>query len=221
MASLSKLDICNRAIGRLPAKPIASIDENSLEARECRRFYPMVIADMLDGPHDWSFAIQRVRLAVLATNDRDAEWAYAYQLPSNLGNTIRLLPDLTSLGLGIPAPLPGEPYAETWVSAFAGLDAPFETAGQMLYANAIDATLEYTISDVVGVSVPQLAMTAVEIDLASRLAVPVKKDSAREKDLISQTEVAWQRAIADDMNRQPTLCSGYLPEAIAARHGIV
>src|SRR4051812_21542055 len=99
MPALSQLQIANLALARLPAKEIASPDENSLEAREVRRFYPQVVADLLSG--DWSFANQRVQLASV-TNDRPAEWVYAYALPANLGSAIRVIPDWNSLGFSIP-----------------------------------------------------------------------------------------------------------------------
>jgi hypothetical protein len=35
------------------------------------------------------------------------------------------------------------------------------------------------------------------------LAIPVKKDSERETKLLQAAEIAWQKAIADDSNRQP------------------
>ena len=65
--------ICNLALGKIKAKPIASFDEDSLGARECRRFYPEVIAAMLEGDEDWHFIVQREAL-VQKTNDREAEW---------------------------------------------------------------------------------------------------------------------------------------------------
>lgn len=218
MRAFSQIEIYNLAIARLPAEPIVSVDEDSLPARECRRFYPEVLSDMLEGPHDWGYANQRVRLAMLATNDRPSEWAYAYQVPSNVGNAIRVLPDLESLGLGLPVPLPGDPYAESWGNLWATIEMPYEIDGQTLYTDASGASLDYTINDIAGVPVPGLAVTAFTIDLAARICVPVKKDSAREKELVTAAEVAWQRAIADDNNRQPQQYGEYTPESIAVRH---
>jgi hypothetical protein len=220
MRAFSQLGIFNQAVAMLPATPIASPDENSLEARECRRLYPEVVADMLEGPHDWSFANQRVLLAALVTNDRSDSWLYAYALPSNLGNPVRVLPDLSSLGLLLPVPLPGQPYGEVWVSAIQRLEMPYEIEGQTLYTNTSAATLEYTINDVAGVPITQLAITALATDLAARVCVPVKKDSQRESVLLQKAELAWQRAIADDRNRQPESYADFLPETIAARHGM-
>lgn len=219
MRAISQLDISNLAVGMLPATPIISVDENSLEARECRRFYPQVLADMMEGPHDWSFANQRLNLASLAVNDRSDLWLYAYALPSNLGNPIRVLPNLSSLGISPPVPLAGSPYTEVWPAMIAYLEMPYEIEGGNLYTNAASAILEYTINDVTGLLIGQPAITAIATDLALRICVPVKKDSAREKELITKSELAWQKAITDDRNRQPQQDGQYESESIAARHG--
>jgi len=219
MDTVSKLAIWNRALGRIKAGQVTDPDENSLEARECRRYYPSVISSMLEGPNDWSFAIQRVALASKA-NDRTAEWAFAYALPSNLGQTIRILPDLTSLGLSLPVPLPGQPYAEVWASTnLPGLEAPFIIEGTTLYTNVGEvAYLDYIINDVEGITVGELVAKAIEFELAVSLAVPVKGDRAREQQLIPLAEAAWQRAIAEDRNRQPEE-NRYISESMIARHG--
>lgn len=214
----SQLSICNLALAHLPAAEISSMNEDSLEARECRRFYPEVMADMLGGPHDWSFANQRVVLAGL-TNDRDFEWLYAYALPSNLGSPIRVIPDLEGAGIAVPVPLPGEPYAETWGISTGYIETPYILEGTTLYSNVQNATLEFTINDVAGVNISQLAVRAISLDLASRICVPIKKDSDRETKLMQAAEAAWQRAIADDRNRQPENQGGYIAENIAARRG--
>jgi hypothetical protein len=221
MPALNQTQICNRALAMLPAGRIVDISENSLEARECGTFYPMAMSDMLEGAHNWSFATRRVALAQLATNDREAEWGYAYQLPANAAGSgsMTIIPDYDSLGLGLPVPLSGEPYMETWASQLVDLQIPFLVEGGTLYTNTADASLAYVIDDISGVNVPQLVITAVTLDLASRLAVPIKKDSNREKELQAAAEVAWQRAIADDQNRQPTQRSTYVPDAMKARAG--
>lgn len=221
MPMLSKLDLWNRALGRLPAAPVSDEDENSLEARECRRFYPEALRDMLEGPHNWSFAIRRVSLAALATNDRENEWGYAYALPSGAAGSgsLSIIPDFEALGLDLPVPLPGQPYMETWASQLTSLEIPYIIEGGTLYTNTENAVLAYTITDIEGIDLPGLVITALTLDLASRLAVPVKKDSDREQKLLGMAEVAWQRAIADDRNRQPQRAVPYTPEAMAARQG--
>jgi hypothetical protein len=135
--TVDRLDVCNKAISRIRAKRIATFEEASLEARECRTFYPAVVGFMLDGPydHDFSFANQRVILAEKATNDRLQEWSYAYALPSNMSSPIRVIPDLESAGLSLPVPLPGDPYAETWALTGSYIETPYLIEGDTLYTH--------------------------------------------------------------------------------------
>jgi hypothetical protein len=221
MPVLSQLDICNLALDRIRAGTITSVAENSLEGVKCRRHYPRAIADMLDAPfgHEWSFANQRVTLAALATNDRPLEWLHAYALPNNMAGPIRVLPDLAGLGVGVPVPLAGDPYAESWAVQGGYIETPYIIEGSTLYTNTGSAVLEYAINDIAGLSVSQKVITALELDLAARLAVPVKGDSKREKELGEAARNAWEVAVADDRNRQPTSTGGYVSEAMAARQG--
>jgi hypothetical protein len=218
MISATRESICNIAIGKIRAKAIASYDDDTLEGRECRRFYPEVVRAMLEGPEDWVFSTQRVTLAG-KTNDRPQEWGYAFQLPSNLAAPIRVLPDLNALGLGLPVALPGDPYAEVWSSQYADYSLHYEINGDTIYVSSDVAILEYTIDDIAGVMIPALVGQALGIELGAHLAVPVKGDSAREKDLMAQAETAWERAIAENRNRQPTRFPNYESETLAARHG--
>ena len=216
---MDSLDLCNKALAKIAAKPIADIDEQSLEARECRRVYPQVVSDMLEGPHEYSWSKQRETLATV-TNDRPDEWAYAYQLPANAASVVRVLPDFDSLGISVPVPLPGEPYAEAWASTVAQFEADYILDGTTIYTNETNASVEFIVNDIANLRVPSMVVKALILELAGNLAVPVKKDSAREKDMLQQAELAWQRAIADDQNRQPESYGSYIPESIAARHGI-
>lgn len=218
MEAPTREHVANWALAKIKAAPIASFDENSLEARECRRFYPLALAKMLEGPCDWSFAIQRVVLSA-ATNDREHEWLYAYNVPNNMAQAIRVLPDLSAMGLAVPIALPGEPYAETWSTTGVDASMPYEIAGLVLYTNAEDATLEYVISDITGIRIGALCVDALASELGAMLAVPVKGDSERERALQNEAEVKWQRAIAEDRNRHPQQSGAYVSEAMAVRHG--
>lgn len=218
----SEVDISNQALDLIKADNINSLNENSLSANKCKRFYPQIISEMLEGDHDWSVSISRVLLAQLATNDRSGEWLYAYGLPSNLASPIRILPDLAALGLDLPVPLPGDPYAETWASAWptlTGLSMPYVLDGSTLYTNASAATLEYAANSIAADRIPALAVRAIVHDLASRLAMPLKGDKELRVELEREADLFWQRAIADDANRQPQIQGPYISEAEIARSG--
>ena len=211
----SQTDICNQAIALIKAKAIQSIEENSLEARECRRFYPQVVAEMLEGPHDWSFANRRVALAAV-TNGREHEWLFAYAVPADMASPIRLIPDLSSLGF--PALLPGQSYGDVWL--LGGLyERPYVIENGIVYSDEETAFLEYAINDVDEVVLPALVVRALTHDLASRIAVPVKGDRKLRRELLEETDLFWQRAIADDKNRHPDRNGSYISEAQLARSG--
>ncbi|CAB4120822.1 hypothetical protein UFOVP5_59, partial [uncultured Caudovirales phage] len=90
MAAIS-LTICNLALGDLRAPPIADVGEQSIEASLCTRYYPHALARMLDD-YTWQFTKRVATLAALVTNERASEWSYAYGLPDDLSQAIRLVP---------------------------------------------------------------------------------------------------------------------------------
>lgn len=217
-----EIGICNQALDLIKADNVQSLNENSLSAQKCKRFYPQIISEMLEGDHDWSFAIRRVLLAQLLTNDREVEWLYAYAAPADLASPIRILPDLTALGLGFPVPLPGDPYAETWAgawSALAGFSMPYVLDNGTIYTNAVTASIEYATNSVEADRIPALAVRAIVHDLASRLAMPLKGDKELRIELEREADLFWQRAVADDANRQPQMTGPYVSEAEIARAG--
>lgn len=212
----SQIIICNQALARLPAKAIQSLDENSLEARECGRFYPQVMSDMLEGPHDWSFSTRRVQLAAV-TNDRSFEWVYAYAVPSDMAMATRVIPDLSAAGLGFPVPLPGDPYAEVWALNGRWIETPYIIENGILYTNATGAILEYRVNSVNEAVLSSLIGKAMSLQLAAELALPVKKDAKLRQTILGEAEIAWDRARADDQNRQPQVSGDYISETMLAR----
>jgi hypothetical protein len=216
----SRINICNQAIDIIKAKRIQSLTENSLEARVCNTHYPQMVSEMLEGAignHTFSFANRRGVLAVV-TNDRSHEWAFAYAVPADMGNAVAILPDFEGVGLGLPVPLPGQPYAETW-AGLGGYEAPYRIENGVIYTDIENATLEYGINDIEEAVLPAQLAKAMVSDLASRLAVPVKGDSKLKRALQEEADLYWQRAIADDKNRNPERSGEYVSEAQAARAG--
>jgi hypothetical protein len=71
--------ICNRALLKIGAKPIASLDEESDRARVCSVLYTPLRDGLLAG-YDWRFTILKAKL----TRDAAApatEWRYQFLLP--------------------------------------------------------------------------------------------------------------------------------------------
>ena len=76
----SEVEICNMALSNIRAGSINSLDENSIEAQQCKLKYPF-LRDMLLRDVPWNFAHKTQALAVLT--DDLFNWAYSYQYPSD------------------------------------------------------------------------------------------------------------------------------------------
>lgn len=194
MAAIS-ISICNLALGDLRAPAIADPNEATLEAQLCNRYYPHALARMLDD-YSWNFSKRIASLALLTTNERAVEWSYAYGLPDNCSQAIRLLPSGSYF-----------PYAD-WGSAYAPLPAParwleFIVENGAIYTNVQDAVLEYTLGSCDEAVMPPLFREALRRMLAADLAVPLLNQPSLVGPLRQLAEAAREDAIANDMNRQP------------------
>lgn len=213
----TEIDICNDALAELPSAPITAMDERSLEARECSRVYQPALRYLLE-QHDWGFASKRVILAAV-TNDRRSEYAYAYAVPADLGTPRKLIPDFAGTGLGIPVEGPfTPPYYEVW-SGFGVVSEPFfQLEAGVIYTSLENATLEYGVSTVSEAVMPQMFAYALSMEIAARIAMPIKKDRQLKADLVRQAEAAKDRAMADDQNRSPRWNgTGYTSEVAMVR----
>ncbi len=92
----SKLSIWNLALSHIgDGDDIDDVDEGSVEAEQCRKFYP-VARDMILERHAWDFAIDTTLLAQLA-EDAVGIWAYRYALPPDYIRALHVSPDLNLL----------------------------------------------------------------------------------------------------------------------------
>lgn len=212
----AQLDIWNQACAEIYTGSVASLTEKSVEANYCNTFYAPTVLELLEVDHAWSFANKRVVLASL-TNDRGAEWAYAYALPSDCARPRRILPDLSGVtasqaywGPWGEWPYRGLPWDD-------GLGRFYDLEAGTIYSWFENATLEYTSNVFNEAKFTSLFARAVSLALAAKISSPIKKDRNLKGDLIKQAEVALQRAIAADANRQPQDDCGYEPEAGRAR----
>lgn len=77
----SQVDIANRALDKLGAETIVSLDEDSENARVINRQYTIVLDSMLRS-HTWNCAKTRVVLAPLAAAPA-FDYTYQFQLPAD------------------------------------------------------------------------------------------------------------------------------------------
>jgi hypothetical protein len=211
MASL--ISLCNQALAEIAKGQIASLNENSIESRECARFAEPLLAEMIDWSDEIPLGRTRGVLA-LTENDRDAEWLYAYAAPTDLGTPLAIRePQDAADSLPISGPYTF-PYQDEGQPAFA-----YE--GGKIYTNVETATLVYAKSTIEAHELTPLMQRAFVLELAVRLAAPVAKWNAKQIEAkAQQAEVARQRAIADEENKSPRRIPRYVSEAEYARHGI-
>lgn len=77
----SVVDICNRALSRIGAARITSINDSVKPAKACNSAYTMVRDEVLRA-HPWNCTVTRATLAPLSASP-EYEYGYQYQLPSD------------------------------------------------------------------------------------------------------------------------------------------
>lgn len=197
--AVDKILLCNMALGQLPTQAISDFDERSTEAEWCARLYSPTLAYMLDR-HDWKFPIARLVLAQV-DNDRPGEWAFAYAIPEECVTELRVIPQYDDTADAIPL-LAGQSLSP-WYITSTSVPAIYRylVAGSKLYSNIENATLEFITGAPSESVFRPLFIDAFAKQLASQLVMPVKQDRARQGDLIKMAELAIDRAICDEINR--------------------
>lgn len=88
----SVVDICNLALGRIGSdRTIASLDEASKEARNCKRFYPLARDEVLEKAV-WPSLVRVKALALLPTATLLPGWQYAYAQPVDMASVAGVIP---------------------------------------------------------------------------------------------------------------------------------
>lgn len=209
MATL--VDICNMALAEIAAGPITALSDNAIEAREVGRFALPLLAEITLWS-DWSWAVTRAVLTEI-TNDRPAEWLHAYQVPATCARALAVRRNedpATSLPDAGPFPFPLQD----------GLPLAFLHEGGLIYSNIGTASLVFTAMLTDPTALPPLVTRAFVLELAARVAVPVRKDIGLARQLASAAELARDRAIAEDRNQRAAAGLRFASEAALARAGI-
>ncbi len=209
MATLD--DICNMALAEIAAGPITDVTDNSIEAREVSRFAAPLLSEVSLWS-DWSWAVARAVLTA-TTNDRPAEWTQAYSVPADCARplAVRAMEDSAWwLPLGGPGPFPLQD----------AVPLAFLHEGGLIYSNVCDATLVYVAALTDPTLLPPLVQRAFALELAARVAIPIRKDTGLARELGEAAELARARAIAEDYNQRVRRPASYTSEAAFARAGI-
>lgn len=193
----SEVDICNAALALLgDAATVASLSppEGSAQASHCARFYP-VARDSLLEMSTWSFSTTRVQLAQISYGF--TSWAYAYEAPSDLINTIAVLPSDATDDYGeevtigytpLGSPTIGQAFYEPQPYA---LEFDPVTGVQIILTNQESAVLRYTRIVTDPTQFSPTFVTTLTYWLAGYLAGPIIKGDAGMK----VSEVMHQKAM--------------------------
>lgn len=175
MASVT--DICNLSLSaRLGQTRIANTSENSPEARASLMFYPIarsfVTADAV-----WRHSKKLATLAE-ATNDREDDWAYAYERPSDCLRMRFLLPSNGRISQQ---------------------DAvPCETFADLIYSDEPDARIFYQFDQTDTTKFSPSFINALSWYLAHLLVQPLKLDNKMMADMLAGYDKARANAVATD-----------------------
>ncbi|MGL4232692.1 MAG: hypothetical protein ACRCWJ_15110 [Casimicrobium sp.] len=181
----SDVVICNRALLRLPEAAIPNLEFRSPAARECVRFYKPVVRQMLEA-HDWGLAQKRETLAESSTNAHPG-YLYCYEEPNDLAFLIAVEHSIDARGQQF---------------GVGRIRQRFERMGGKIYSNVANAVAVYTSLDITENDFNEQFVLAVELHLASRLAMPITKKKDLADKLEQQANAHVNLAIANYRNQQ-------------------
>ena len=175
--ALSALALCARALLKIGAQPIASLDEGTAEAEVAANLYP-AIRDALLSLHPWSFATGQATLPRLSARPV-ADFAYAFQLPAGF---------LRVLSAGAPG---------------AGRGLAYRILEDRLHTNAEQVTLSYIFRPEEAAFPPFFA-AALATRLAAEFCTPLTENTSRAQLLFKQAEADLRDArLADSQQATP------------------
>lgn len=217
----TRVKIANLALAEVPDKPIASLDEGSLQAREINRHYDQCVGELLE-EHPWTWALARVSLASV-TNDRSDVWGYAYAIPENcayIGKVFQTMDQPSP----ISNPCPGSRFASNSLAGLGDVNDRnpgwrFELGedAAVLYTDINGASMEFTRNDVLESKFKPQFVRGLSCRIAARASVGLNRDVAKRRELwqLAETEVA--KAKANDRNRERETYGDFIPDWVAAR----
>lgn len=169
--ALSALALCSRALLKIGAQPITSLDEGTAEAEVAANLYP-AIRDALLSAHPWSFATGQASLPRLAAKPV-ADFANAFQLPAGF---------LRALSAGHPN---------------AGRGLAYRLFEDRLHCNAEQVVLSYIFRPDESAFPPFFA-AALVTRLAAEFCLPLTENNSRAQLLASQAEAELRAARLTD-----------------------
>jgi hypothetical protein len=159
----SETTICNIALGKLGARRIIALDEESVEARACLLHYAETRDEVLRA-HRWNFAIRRETLTQNATPPA-FDWMFAYQLPVDCLRVLQV--NRFERGRRIRA---------------------WEVAGRLLLTNDETAFVRYIVRVTDCNQFDALFVEALALKLASKIARPLTGSGPLSGEMLTEYE---------------------------------
>lgn len=203
------VDLCNRALGAIASRStISSLNEASVEANECNRWYDSSRQAALRS-HNWGFARRTAVLTLLVTApgvDSQAAtnlpwsfmpWSYEYAYPS----------DCLKFRLMVPS-IPGQPFVpRPWLIGLPPvrweMSADLDTNSvpiRVLLTDQPSAVGVYTFDCTNPDMFDDLYMDALVYTLAGNLAMPVTGNPTVANGMRAKANEAVQKAMVADGN---------------------
>ncbi|WP_149540454.1 hypothetical protein [Siccirubricoccus phaeus] len=165
--ALSALALCSRALLKIGAQPIASLDEGTAEAEVAANLYPAV-RDALLSLFPWSFATAQAALPRLSARPT-ADFDHAFQLPVDF---------LRALSAGTPN---------------SGRGLVYRILEDRLHCSAEQVILSYIFRPVEAAFPPFFA-AALATRLAAEFCIPLTENTSRAQLLLNQAEAELRSA---------------------------
>lgn len=164
---LSSVELCSRALLKIGAATIASLEELTTEAQIAAHLYP-ITRDALLAAHPWNFAITYAELQAAAQSPL-ADYTYAYMLPADC---------MRVLSAGARA---------------RGSGLEYKICGRQLLTNADSATLTY-VQRAPEENFPPFFVMALIAQLAAEFCIPLTDSTSRWEGLRHAAEAEFRRA---------------------------
>ncbi len=187
----SAVGLANKALGMISEQSITSFDDPGARAQAVKRWYKPIVARLLE-THHWGLATKHDSLVALATNDRSAEWLYAYAVPDDMAFPV---------GVAFASGTSSVSYYR----GLSGLIAMsygkpiFQFQNGTLFSN-MAGDLEYVSFDITEADFNATFANIVILMLASRLALELPKDSDRARELADEARSEMNMAITQNLN---------------------
>jgi len=211
---VSLITACNSALAKLAKDRITAFDGSSLEAQYCEQFVQELLDEMADWTA-WPQLIERTSLA-LVSNDRAAEWLYAYALPTDLGEPIAIRkPEDDATALPELSPPYTLPHQDRY-------NYGFKIEGGKLYTNVENAIFVYSSDEMTAAKwTPKMRRAFID-EMAYRLGPPLGKLPMNKLDMLRQEALlAKLEAIADAENKNERRQVNHISDGEFARMGFL